>query len=580
MANILPFSIVALFGLIMTALFLKSRRRVHDLRRLALFPERNPNPAICFARDGRVLYSNPATHRVLAELGENRRSPADLFPPHLIDLLAALPHSPTATIADEHVADGRVFAFSLHLVDDDVVHAYIGDVTARKQAEDQLVHHGYHDPVSGFPNRRMFLENWEESLGRDAGGTAKALLLLRLGRFRRVTDSLGHAVADRLIKGMADRLRGTLECVGDTCRYGRVYSFGGDLFSIFLTNIRSNHLPLILAERLVEDMKQAIRIDDYELFVTLALGIAVSPQDGEDALTLLTKAELALQWVQQHGGNGFRCYDEKMNADAESWLALESELRRALAQGELLLHFQPQFDLATSRITGLEALVRWRHPQKGLVPPEEFIPLAEETGLILELGEWVLRAACRQNQVWLTAGLPPVTIAVNISARQFEDEELAARVSRALEDSGLPPRLLELEITETAAMQSAERAVAVMKQLKSLGIGLGIDDFGTGFSSLRYLQSFPVDRLKIDQSFVRNAATNDQDAAIVKAVIDLGHALKLRLTAEGVDTDAQCELLKTLGCEEVQGYRFGPPLAAENVGALLQDEKTAPPGVR
>jgi diguanylate cyclase (GGDEF)-like protein len=437
------------------------------------------------------------------------------------------------------------------------------DITERKRAEEQVRTLAYHDGLTGLPNRLVFQDRLALAVAQaHRRGKGLAVLFLDLDRFKVINDSLGHSVGDLLIREVAVRLRSCLR-VGDT-----VARLGGDEFTLLLPDVEDAMDTVRVANKALEIIRMPFDIDGRELFVTASMGISLYPGDGHDPETLVKNADAAMYRAKEQGRDTYQLYTPALNATALERLALESSLRKALAQDELLLHYQPILDVATRRVHGLEALLRWRHPELGLVSPGEFIPLAELTGLILPMGPWVLRTACAQTRAWQERQ-PGLRIAVNLSARQFQEPGLVSHVTAALEETGLEPRYLQLEITETNAMHHAQTAIQTLRELKALGVGLSIDDFGTGYSSLSYLKRFPIDTLKIDQSFIRDIGTDPDDAAIASAIIALAHTLKLSVVAEGVETPEQLSFLSRYGCDRTQGYLFSPPLPAEGCAELL-----------
>lgn len=547
-------------------------------RRLTMFPERDPNPVFSLAENGAVRYANPGAATALHRLRRPDVGPGALFPDDLAARLAALKASGQTQDHWEYAALGRIFGCAIHHLEDyGEFHAYLSDITERKQAEEQLVYLAYHDALTGLPNRRRFLEQLDEPIG-DAHGGRTAIILLSLDRFKLVTESLGQAVGDRLLVAAAQRLGRQVELGGESGGNMSLYRFEGDLFAILAIGVASPSAPALFAARLAAAMEAPLVVEGRELFGTFSIGVAVFPDDGADAEALMKNAESALHRVILDGGNGFRCCSREMSALALERLEMEAGLRQALAQEQLEVHYQPQVEIASGRLIGVEALVRWRHPQRGMVSPGEFIPLAEETGLIIPLGEWVLRTACAQNKAWQAAGWPAMTVAVNISARQFRGNDLPEVLGRVLQETGLAPRYLELEVTESVAMQEVETTIATLQELKAIGVSLSIDDFGTGYSSLAYLKRFRLDKLKVDQSFVSQMVSEASDAAIVQAVISLGHALKLKVIAEGVETEQQRVLLEEYGCEEMQGFLFSRPVPARELAALLAQRASTAPG--
>jgi len=464
--------------------------------------------------------------------------------------------------------------FLVVLIAGHYVKAYLAGVAERKRAEDKLIYQACHDALTGLSNRYMFQERVVEALSGGREGVRPAVMMLNVDRLKQVNDSLGHAVGDRLLQAVGERLQTMLQGCDEMCPGSSLYRLEGDRFAILMPTLAVQDAPVRLAERIAAHMKESLRIDGRELFVTFSAGIAVYPSDGEDPVALVKNAESATHAVKRRGGNAYQCYTQEMNASALDRLELGNALRYALERDELALHYQPQLGIAGGRIVGMEALIRWRHPDRGAVSPAEFIPLAEESGLIVPIGEWVLRSACAQARAWRDLpGSPDLTVAVNISARQFHGRDLPGVVERILAQTGLPPGNLELEVTESVAMRDVELTVAVLEKLKEIGVKLSIDDFGTGYSSLNYLKRFPIDKLKVDQSFVRNLTTDANDVAIAGAIIALGHSLKLKVIAEGVETRGQLDLLRRYGCDEMQGYLFSRPVAAAEFARFVHEDR-------
>ncbi len=431
------------------------------------------------------------------------------------------------------------------------------DITERKRSEEQIRALAYHDTLTGLPNRLLFGDRLSLAVAqahRQSQGLA--VLFLDLDRFKLINDSLGHSVGDRLIRGVADRLT---TCVreGDT-----VARLGGDEFTLLLPAVEREADAARVADKVLDVLRVPFALEGRELFVTASMGISLYPADGHDAETLVKNADTAMYRAKEDGRDNYRIYAHAMNATALERLALENSLRRALANEELVLYYQPLMNLASGSLHGMEALLRWQHPELGIVKPTDFIPIAEITGLILPIGPWVLKTACAQARRWQLAGHDGLSMAVNLSARQFQQPDLVAQVRRALDETGLPPRSLEIEITESNAMQNGETTVRTLQDLKSLGVRLSIDDFGTGYSSLGYLRRFPIDTLKIDQSFVRDLTDDPDDAAIVSTMIAMARTLKLEVVAEGIETPGQLAFLADHGCDRGQGYQFSPPLPA------------------
>ncbi len=444
---------------------------------------------------------------------------------------------------------------------------YVGifsDLSERKASADQIEFLAHHDSLTALPNRLLLHDRLGRALSQaERNQSSVALLVLDLDRFKLVNDSLGHELGDQLLQMVALGLRQRLRETDTISRQG------GDEFLILLPDTGQEG-AICVARNLLECLNdQPWRVADHSLGVTASIGISLYPDTGQDHDTLLRQAGTALTYAKNGGGNTYRFFAEGMNVNTIERLQLETGLREALERGEFLLHYQPRIELATGRIVGAEALLRWQHPVRGLVPPVHFIPVAEDSGLIIPIGAWVLREACRQARVWQQAGLPILTVAVNLSALQFQRPELLETVEQALAESGLSPEYLELELTESILIQDAASALTTVQQLRATGLKLSIDDFGTGYSSLSYLQKLAVQALKIDQSFVRGLAGDADSAAIVRAVIQLSRSLKLITVAEGVETDAQLAFLRNYGCDQVQGYYFSRPVPAEEFARLL-----------
>jgi diguanylate cyclase (GGDEF)-like protein/PAS domain S-box-containing protein len=438
------------------------------------------------------------------------------------------------------------------------------DITKRKEAEEQIKNLAYHDALTGLPNRLLFNDRLSVAVAQaHRQGYRLAIFFLDVDRFKVINDSLGHSLGDRLLQGVARRLQASVR-EGDT-----VARLGGDEFILLLPALNRAEDVAKVAEKILDSLKLPFRLEGRELYVTASMGISLYPDDGADAEALIKNADTAMYRAKEQGRDNYQMYTPAMNASAVERLGLENSLRKALARDELELFYQPLLDLGTGRVHGVEALLRWRHPERGLLSPAEFMPLAEVTGLILPIGPWVLRTACARARAWQDLGHPHLSMAVNLSARQFQQPDLVAQVKRALEETGLPPRCLDLEITETNAMQNAEGTIHTLRELKALGVRISIDDFGIGYSSLNYLKRLPIDTLKIDQSFVRDITTDPDDAAIATAVIALAHTLKLRVVAEGVETQEQLAFLAARHCDRMQGYLFSRPLQSQECGEFL-----------
>ncbi|KFI06450.1 signaling protein [Massilia sp. BSC265] len=456
--------------------------------------------------------------------------------------------------------------------------AIVRDITERKLTEQRIRHLAHHDDLTGLPNRSLLRDRLGQAI-RDAErkGHAVGLAFIDLDGFKLVNDGLGHNAGDELLKVVGARMARCLR------RNDTLARFGGDEFVILLPDISGDPMAITpLLEKVREAVTEPVEVEGQEVQVSCSMGVVLYPRDGEDANTLMMNADAAMYRAKEHK-DSFQFYASEMNASVEEKLVLLEGMRTALDQCvdagadpgcgseacQFQLLYQPKVDLRTGRLFGVEALIRWKHPEQGLISPLRFIGLAEESGLIVPLGEWVVRTACAQGQAWRAAGLPPLTISVNVSARQFEEKRLVERIAGALRDSRLPPESLEVEVTESSIMRDLARAVEKMRELKGMGVSLSIDDFGTGYSSLSALKSFPISRLKIDKSFVSDLADSPDDQAIAMAVISLGHKLNLRVIAEGVETEEQRDFLRANDCDEMQGYLFSRPVPPERIAELL-----------
>ena len=441
------------------------------------------------------------------------------------------------------------------------------DITDRKKAESHLVHLAHHDALTGLPNRALLHDRLRREIARARRGDRFfALHLLDLDRFKSVNDALGHHTGDQLLKLVAERLS---HAVRETDTVARL---GGDEFAVLQTDVTRPEDAFGLSRRIIELLGQPFSIETRELMTSTSIGISIHPTDGLDVDDILKNADIAMYRAKAEGRNTFRMFSADMMTAAREGMTLENDLRRAIANQEFILHYQPQIDLRTNRIVGAEALVRWRHPTRGLVRPGDFLPFAEENGMIIQINEWVMREACREAKTWERQDLPRLRVAINLSPVQFRKQNMRELVIDILRESALDPELLELELTETILMQNADAVAAELRELRKLGVSFSIDDFGTGYSSLAYVKSFPVDRLKIDQCFIRNLSTDPNDAAIVRAVINLGHSLGIEVIAEGVDSAEQVTMLRAEGCEEAQGFFFSTPVPAEDFIALVRQD--------
>ncbi len=453
---------------------------------------------------------------------------------------------------------------SLTAIDGGGVVLVVRDVTERTYAEEQIKHLAYHDALTGLPNRLLFKDRLAVALSHaQRERTRLAVLFLDLDRFKVINDSLGHSIGDRLLQAVAERVQ---LCVRDSDTLARL---GGDEFTLMIPNLLRSEDAAPVAQKILEAVRNPFTIEGREFFITTSIGISLYPEDGMDAETLIKNADTAMYQAKELGRDNYQLFNAFINARALQRIALEHGLRRALLDEQLRVHYQPIFDLRAGRIVGMEALLRWTHPEMGPISPSTFIPLAESTGLMMPIGEWALRTAVKQAKAWHDAGHKNLSLAVNLSVTQLQQPDLVARVKDALQETGLPPRLLELEITESSAMQSPEASIRTLYELKRLGIRISLDDFGTGHSSLSYLKRFPIDTLKIDQSFVRDINSDPDTAAIVTAIIAMAHSLRLKVIAEGVEHTEQANFLRHYACDQMQGFLIKPPVCADEFFELI-----------
>ncbi len=446
------------------------------------------------------------------------------------------------------------------------------DVTEQRRAEEEVRHYAYHDALTELPNRLLFKDRLQQSLGQAKRSQRPlAVFFLDLDRFKTINDTLGHPAGDRLLQEVAKRLL-TRRRGGDT-----VSRLGGDEYLILVQNLRSAEDAARVAGGILEVLAPPIQVGEHELLVTASIGISLYPHDGQDVETLIQNADVAMYRAKEKGRNLYQLYAPEMNSRALELLMLENRLRSAVDREQLFVYYQPKVGVATGTITGSEALLRWRGEDGELVSPVDFITVAENTGQIEALGEWALRAACREARSWMGSGRSHLSLAVNLSAQQFRRRELCELVSDILEESGFDPEQLELELTESAIMQDAAYAIESLKRLRDMGIRVALDDFGTGHSSLAYLRRLPITTLKIDRSFVSDCTSDTKDAAIVAAIIHMAHSLDLRVVAEGVETAAQAELLRDEGCDEMQGFFFSRPLSGDDFLKLLENDSGEQP---
>jgi len=553
-----------------------SRLQYSESRYRSLF-EHNPDAVVTVDLRGYFVEVNPAAEKLLgvkaAELFERTFLPfvvpddVERVLYHYDKVLNGHPQNMEATIThrDGHLIDLNVTGVPV-LTEDKITGVYIiaQDITERKRTEQAVNYMAYHDDLTGLPNRRLFVDRLSQALkAADRNGSMVAILFLDLDRFKNYNDSLGHMFGDELLQETAVRLQSCLPAGATLAR------LGGDEFTVLLPRIRHTDDAMNLSQQILALFEQSFLLQGYEIRISTSIGVAVYPNDGADVTSLMRNADTAMYRAKEQG-NHYQLYNPSMDPHAYEKMLLETELRKALDRQEFVVHYQPQINMKTMRVEGVEALVRWIHPERGMVSPAQFIPLAEETGLIVPIGEQVLRMACKQNKAWQEAGMSPLRVSVNLSLRQFQNEGLVETVANVLEETGLDPKYLELEITESMTM-NVDQALRMMYGLKQLGVSIGMDDFGTGYSSLSYLKKFPIDRLKIDQSFVRDIRQDPNDASIVTTIISMAHNLKLKVVAEGVETADHVSFLLEQACDEAQGYFFARPLSAKDLEEKLRD---------
>jgi diguanylate cyclase (GGDEF)-like protein len=455
--------------------------------------------------------------------------------------------------------------------------AVVRDITERKRTEDRVFRLAYHDILTGLLNRNSFKEHLAQALAQaQRNGSHVATLFLDLDRFKRINDTFGYKVGDLLLQTVAERIKEGVRKSDKSARLvnaqvpDSVSRLGGDEFTILLPEIKRVQDSAKVAKRILDIVARPLVIAGHEIFVTGSIGITVFPMDGEDPDTLLKNADAAMYNAKEQGRNNFQFYSESMNASSFERLSFENALRKALDRQEFLVHYQPQVNINSGKIVGMEALLRWNHPELGLVPPNDFIPLAEESGLIVPIGEWVLYSACKYNKGLQKMGLPPIRVAVNISSLQFKPNTLVEAITQVLKASDLDSHWLEIELTESAIMKNMDESSGILRELKRMGLRVAIDDFGTGYSSLAYLKRFPLDILKIDRSFIRDIPGDRDNEAIAAAIVAMAHSLNLEVIAEGVETEDQLEFLRRHGCDEVQGFLLSRPLPGGEMKEYLE----------
>ena len=438
------------------------------------------------------------------------------------------------------------------------------EITQRRQAE--LYSLAHYDQLTGLPNRRLFLDRVDQ-VCRDAkrSGLMVAVMFVDVDKFKQINDNLGHASGDQLLCVVANRLH---ECARECDTVARL---GGDEFGIVMENLNSLSDVQNVAERILDSMSQTIEIMAQQLFITVSIGISIYPSDDNEIASLLTKADAAMYQVKSNGRNGFKFYVPGFKPESLDNMSLERELRDALTNNQFVLFYQPQIDMASGKVIGVEALIRWQHPERGLLSPALFISVAEQSRLIIDIGYWVLEEACAQQKRWVKEGLVPIVVSVNVSTLQFQQPDFCKRIDRIIRDAGIGPKYLEFELTESIMMHNGQKALETLRQLKNIGVSLALDDFGTGFSSLSYLRQFPIDRLKIDRSFIRDIDKSESSDSIVRAISALGKSLSMNVIAEGVETAEEFDTLQNSSCDGVQGYLFSKPIAANELTMSLRE---------
>ncbi|HET6764860.1 MAG TPA: EAL domain-containing protein [Longimicrobiaceae bacterium] len=554
-------------GVIVNSRDVSERRRAEqETARLAAFARENPSPILECDAGGTPRYVNPAGDRLVAELG--LRTPAELLPDEHAALVHACLRTGEGLRGVEMAVGRRVFAWTYHPQrGTGTVHLFGEEVSERKRVQERLLHNAMHDVLTGLPNRNFFLERLTATLRhREKHGPQPfAVLFLDLDRFKVVNDSLGHHVGDELLVEVADRLRAAAPAGSTVAR------FGGDEFAVLLDEVQGEAGARAVALRLADAVAAPLQIGGYELFTSASVGIALEEGGGEGPETLLRNADMAMYRAKGSGAARCEVFDRAMHDAAILRLELENDLRRAVERNEFVLHYQPIVSLHTGMVNGMEALLRWEHPRRGLIAPGEFIPAAEETGAILAIGDWVLREGCRQLAEW-RAEFPRARVAmsINLSAKQFSQRDLVEKIAATLRDTGLDPRHLKLEITESTLLENTELTHLMLRQLKEFGIQIQMDDFGTGYSSLSSLHRLPIDALKVDRSFVARMGEENGTAPLVRTIAVLAQGLGLAVIAEGVETPEQLEAVRDMGCDYAQGFLISHPVGAHHIRDILR----------
>ncbi|MGC2061854.1 MAG: EAL domain-containing protein [Thermodesulfovibrionales bacterium] len=522
-------------------------------------------------------------------------SPGDYLGKRLVEILPQDVADKAMHYVEKALQTGDMQLFEYQFMMSDTIHYYecrlvvcgadevlaiVRDTSERTRSEKEILRLAYYDSLTGLPNRVLFRDRLGQAMIRTQYSKKNlAIMFLDIDYFKRINDTLGHNIGDLLLQGVAERLSSCLRKTDSLSREvsdseeATIARMGGDEFTILINDVCKPYDLSYVAQRICDFLSRPFEIGSHEIFITASIGITIYPIDGDNVDTLMKNADTAMYHAKDKGRNNYQFYTDSMNAAAIERFTMTNQIRKALHGNEFRLYYQPQLDTKSEKIIGVEALVRWIHPERGLVMPNSFIPIAEETSLIVPVGEWILQTACAQNRIWQALGFSPIRVAVNISSVQFRQKNFVETVSRILAETGLDPRLLELELTESLIMENAESSVIVLAELRDLGIRLSIDDFGTGYSSLSYLKRFPINTLKIDKTFIRDVDKDSDSGAIVKAIIAMAHNLNLELIAEGVETGQELAFLQEYNCYHIQGFWFCHPLSADGLTEFLQGER-------
>lgn len=540
-----------------------------------------------FSKDGTLLeFKGPLENNLLVlseeSLGKNiyDMMPSDIAQPIMSCIEKALQTGDLQSFEYQPLLSDSHYELRFVVREDDKVSVIISNISDYKQAAEKIKYLAYHDTLTDLPNRYLFNDRLKQAIAHaERAKQLLAILFFEIDNFKHINDTIGHKAGDELLQGIANRLMIAMRRTDSISRLSTedsehmVARLGGDEFTILLTDIRNIQDPAKASQRILNMLSEPFIIGAQDVFVTASVGIAVYPFDGKDIDTLLINADVAMYQAKNHGKNNYQYYSESMNNFTVERFTVENKLRKALDHNEFMLFYQPQIDISTGRMIGVEALIRWLQPDLVLIKPGQFIPLAEETGLIVPIGEWVLRTACAENKVWQKAGLKPMRVTVNVSSIQFRQNDFVEAVSGILRDTGLDPAYLQLELTESAIMKDSENTIKKLYSLQAMGIQVAIDDFGTGYSSLNYLKRFPLSTLKIDYSFVKDLVNSPNNQAIVNAIVSLAHNFNLKVITEGVEKMTQLAFLHECGCEGVQGFLICPPVNSVILAEFVKKEK-------